>query len=64
MSEKVTEVLSSGQIASGKYVQLFEREFSKLIDVDYSVSINDMTNAIYLALKLSGVKEGDEVLAV
>lgn len=64
MSEKVTEVLSSGQIASGKYVQLFEREFSKLIDVDYAVSINDMTNAIYLALKLSGVKEEDEVLAV
>ncbi|ASJ39828.1 DegT/DnrJ/EryC1/StrS family aminotransferase [Vibrio vulnificus] len=64
MGEKITEVLSSGQIASGKYVQLFEREFSKLINVEYSVSINDMTNAIYLALKLSGVKEGDEVLAV
>lgn len=64
MGEKIIDVLDSGQIASGKYVQLFESEFSKLINVDYSVSINDMTNAIYLALKLSGVREGDEVLAV
>ncbi|NRD74706.1 aminotransferase class V-fold PLP-dependent enzyme [Shewanella sp. VB17] len=63
MQDIACEVLESGRIASGKYVELFESKFANLIEQQYVISTNDMTNAIHLALRLSGVTQGDEVIA-
>lgn len=63
IEEKAVEVLRSGFIASGEYISKFEQSFSYLVDIGNVLSINNMTNAIYLALHLSGVKNEDEVIA-
>lgn len=56
------EVLRSGQIASGPYVQKFTDSFSEIIQNPHVVTTNDMSTAIQIALHLSGVTEADEVL--
>jgi perosamine synthetase len=56
------KVLRSGQIASGKYVSQFEDGLGKLLGQKNVVTTIDMTSAMYLALYLSGVKGGDEVI--
>ena len=67
-SEKIEaislEVLRSGFIANGPYVNLFTERFSKLIQNENVVTTNDMSTAIQIALHLSGVGEGDEVLTM
>lgn len=62
MESAALEVLRSGQIASGHYVKKFEQDFGELISQPNVVSTVDMTSALFLALYLSGVKKGDEVL--
>jgi dTDP-4-amino-4,6-dideoxygalactose transaminase len=56
------EVLRSGQIAGGEYVKKFEEAFGALVEQHNVVTTVDMTSAIFLALNLSGVMPGDEVI--
>ena len=46
----------------GKYVDRFESDLSKKISVNKSVAFVNGTSALHLALKLVGVKDGDEVI--
>ena len=62
MEAVALEVLRSGRIANGEYVSKFEDGLSELLGQKNVVTTNDMTSAIFLALKLSGVKSGDEVI--
>jgi perosamine synthetase len=62
MNAAALEVLHSGRIASGEYVSKFEVGFGQLIGQNNVVSMVDMTSAIFLALHMSGVSKGDEVL--
>lgn len=57
------EVLHSGQIASGPYVKQFADAFGKLVNQANVVTVNDMSSAIQIALRLISVGLGDEVLA-
>lgn len=61
--EAITEVLQSGAIAYGRYVEEFSEEFKHLVEQNHVVTVNDMSNAIQIALRLSGVGCGDRVLA-
>ena len=60
----VDNLLHSGFIGQGKYVDEFEVKFSNhfKIDLDKVVSVNSCTSAIQLALELEGVTNGDDVL--
>ena len=62
MEDAVLDVLQSGQIAAGNYVNKFTEGFGKLTCQDHVVTVNDMSNAIQIALRLSDVQPGDEVL--
>jgi perosamine synthetase len=62
MEQAALEVLRSGRIAGGEWVGKFEAEMEKIVGLPYVVSTIDMTTALYLALHLIGVEEGDEVL--
>jgi len=62
MEKVAVEVLKSGRIASGEYVSKFEDCLGQLLGQKNVVTTVDMTSAIYLALHLSGVKAGDEVI--
>jgi perosamine synthetase len=59
----VDHLLHSGFIGQGKIVDEFEEKFALKYNIpcDKVVSLNSCTSAIGLALKLIGVKKGDEV---
>jgi perosamine synthetase len=58
----VNETIESGWIVQGQKVAEFEKEFSKFVNVNYSVAVSSCTTALHLALLLLDVKEGDEVI--
>lgn len=61
--ELIKEAFESNWIAPlGPMVDAFEQEFSKAVGAKYSLALSSGTAAIHLALILSGVKTGDEVI--
>jgi len=59
----VTDALLSTWISStGKYIDQFENDFSKYIDMRYGVSTSNGTTALHLALMALDIGEGDEVI--
>lgn len=57
-------VLRSGALASGSEVALFERELGAWLGVQNVVAMSDVTHALELALRLSGVQPGDHVMTL
>ncbi|MGC9445342.1 MAG: DegT/DnrJ/EryC1/StrS family aminotransferase, partial [Candidatus Methanospirareceae archaeon] len=58
----VLEVLVSGMLASGAWVMRFEEKFAAYVGVKHAVTTTSGTVALDLALKVLGIKNGDEVL--
>ena len=58
------EVMQSGQIASGPKVRELEQSFVAVSGRENTVSTNDLTGAVTLALHLAGVRAGDEVATI
>jgi perosamine synthetase len=62
-SKYVNDCISGNWIsAKGKYVERFEKEFSKFCGVKYGVSTTSGTTAMHLALASLGIGQGDEVI--
>ena len=62
--EIVKEVFRSGKLILGENVSMFEKEFSSFVEAKYGVGVGNGTDAIELALKAAGIKDGDEVITV
>ncbi len=60
----IERVLKSGWFILGPELKAFEEEFAKFLEVKSAVGVNSGTDAIFLALKALGIKEGDEVITV
>ena len=60
--QAVAEVIRSGWIGLGPKTAEFEREFAAFAGVPHAVALNSCTAALDLALKLLGIKNGDEVI--
>lgn len=61
--EYLKECIDSTYVSSvGKYVDRFESELAKFTGAKYAISVVNGTAALHVALKLAGVKQGDEVL--
>jgi len=59
----VEDAVKSTWISSkGAYLREFERKFADFIGTSYATSVTNGTAALHLALKASGIKEGDEVI--
>ncbi|RVU25605.1 DegT/DnrJ/EryC1/StrS aminotransferase family protein [Sandaracinomonas limnophila] len=59
----VNECLDSTWISSkGKFINQFETEFSKFINIDYAASVCNGTVALHLALLALDISSGDEVI--
>ena len=56
--------VKSGKYILGDYVEKFEKEFSKYINVKYAVGVGSGTDALYLSLKSMNIGKGDEVITV
>ncbi len=60
----VHEAFDSNYIAPlGPQVDAFEREFAEKTGIPYTVALASGTAAMHLALRITGVKPGDEVFA-
>ncbi|MEG0031594.1 DegT/DnrJ/EryC1/StrS family aminotransferase [Acinetobacter sp.] len=60
---ELENILYSGQLAYGKYGQLFESELAKFIGNPYVISVNSYNQAMLLALSILNLNPGDEVIA-
>ena len=60
--EKVLQVLRSGWYILGKEVDAFEDEWANYIGTKYCVGLASGLDALWIAFKLLGIKEGDEVI--
>lgn len=60
--EEVVSALRSGWITTGPRTKEFERQIAQLVGTPKSVCLNSQTACAELALRLLGVKEGDEVI--
>lgn len=59
----VNQAMNSGWISSqGEFIQRFEDNFAKFLDVKYAVAVNNGTSACHLALLSSGIRKNDEVI--
>ncbi len=60
----VDNLLHSGFIGQGKYVDLFEKKFANHFNMNFNnvLTTDSCTNAIKLALVLAGVESGDDVV--
>jgi dTDP-4-amino-4,6-dideoxygalactose transaminase len=61
----VREILETKRFSSGKYVNLFEKSFARLLNVKEAVAVSSGTDADILALAVLhdyGARRGDEVI--
>lgn len=64
LMEAIARVMDHGKFILGPEVELLEKRFSELCQVPYAVALNSGTDALILALKVLGLKHGDEVITV
>ena len=62
LDKATLEVLSSANYIMGKNVLDFEKQFAEYIGTKHAISVGNGTDALVLALKAIGIKEGDEVI--
>ena len=60
--DKAVEVLRSGWYILGKEVESFEEEFASYVGTKHSVGLASGLDALWLAFKVLGIGEGDEVI--
>ena len=58
----VLRVLKSGWYILGKEMDEFEKQFAGWIGMKHCVALNSGTDALILAFRALGIKEGDEVI--
>jgi dTDP-4-amino-4,6-dideoxygalactose transaminase len=60
--QKVRQVVVDGDFTLGNAVDQFERDFAKLNDGRFGIGVGSGTDALFLSLKVLGIREGDEVI--
>jgi dTDP-4-amino-4,6-dideoxygalactose transaminase len=58
----VLEVMKTGQLASGSYVEKFEELFAKYLGCKYAIATNSGTAALHASLLAAGIGRGDLVI--
>lgn len=63
ISEEITSILYSGQLAYGKHGREFEKTLSQFFENDKVVTISTYNQALLIALSILDLQPGDEILA-
>jgi len=61
-AQSAYDVILSGWVTQGPKVEVFERDFCDYTGAKYSVAISNGTTALHLAMIISGIGYGDEVI--
>ena len=56
------DTILTGWVTQGPRVQEFEEKFAKYVGTKYAVALSNCTTALHLAMIVSDIKEGDEVI--
>ncbi len=60
--ESVMKVMDSGMLASGPRVKEFNDKFAEYVGADYGIATTSGTTALDVAVKATGLEEGDKVI--
>ena len=60
--DEVVATLKSGWIGTGPKVKKFEEDFGAYKKVKHALAVNSCTAALHLAMRVIGLKKGDEVI--
>lgn len=60
--KKALDVLRSGWYVLGKEVEAFEKEFTSYLNAKYCVGLASGLDALWIAFRVLGIGEGDEVI--
>lgn len=60
--QAVTEVLQSGMLIQGKKVEALEQQLASYLGVKHAIAVSNGTATLHLALLVSGIGPGDEVI--
>lgn len=63
VSERVNHVIESGAFILGPDVALFEKEIAEWQGASHAVAVSNGTDALFMALRASGIRPGDHVLS-
>jgi dTDP-4-amino-4,6-dideoxygalactose transaminase len=63
-AEAAAAVVRSGWLSQGSQVAAFEAEFAARVGAPYACAVSNCTAALRLAVKVAGVRPGDEVITV
>lgn len=58
----VIDTLRSRWISTGPKCDLLEKNFADMLNSKFALTLSNCTTALHLALKILGIKEGDEVI--
>ena len=58
----ISNILESGAYINGPYTKELESKLAKYLDVKHVIGVANGTDALVIALKALGIKEGDEVI--
>lgn len=64
MLSAIDEVISSGDLSGGSFVEGFEKDFAEYCGTKNAVGVGSGTDALWLAMKAMGIGPGDEVITV
>jgi dTDP-4-amino-4,6-dideoxygalactose transaminase len=62
IDESIKNVITESAYIGGTFVKAFEEAFARDYGVNNCVSVANGTDAIYIAMRMLGIKEGDEVI--
>ena len=62
MDAAIASVIANSDYIRGPQMDAFERDWAKMVGVKHCVSCANGTDAIYIAMRGLGVKQGDEVI--
>src|SRR3989338_11491765 len=60
--DEVVDTLKSGWIGTGPKVKKFEEMFAEYKSIKHALAVNSCTSALHLAMRVIGLKKGDEVI--
>lgn len=58
----IKEVILASSFIGGRFIKSFESNFGQYIGIKHCIGVGNGTDALFIALKVLGVKEGDEVI--
>jgi len=62
VDEAIAGIINKTAFVMGENVEKMEQEFAKFCEAQYGIGVGNGTDALYLALRALGIKEGDEVI--